>query len=385
MKFQIPRADLLTALSSLNRIVEKRTTIPILSNIRITTGYDCVNFEATDLELSLTRQIAVGREGEVSPGAITAPAHVLGDIIRKLPDGAMVGFEHKDALTIFSGRSRFNLQTLPAIDFPDMVTQSATDAASFEINGALLLDVLSRVEFAISSEEHRYYLGGIYLDTVEDGQGKSLVAVATDGHRLSKVRILPCESLVLGDNWPKGIVPRKTVAALKTLASEAGIRRIKIEMTATKIKAKLDGTVLVSKLVDGTFPDYQRVIPAGNRNRIALDSEDLAKSLDLVSAVSSEKGRAAKWEITPDFLVLTVNNPDAGSAEQTVEHVLVEAMDCESLQIGFNTRYALDMVAAMKAERVEAAFGDSGTPALFRPAIPPGDIDHIAILMPMRV
>ena len=134
--------------------------------------------------------------------------------------------------------------------------------------------------------------------------------------------------------------------------------------------------------MEGTFPDYQRVIPAGNRNRITLESEDLAKSLDLVSAVSSEKGRAAKWEITPDFLVLTVNNPDAGSAEQTVEHVLVEG---EGLQIGFNTRYALDIVAAMKAERIEAAFGDSGTPALFRPFIPPGDIDHIAILMPMRV
>lgn len=382
MKFSLSRADLLTSLASLNRIVEKRNTIPILSNIKITTGYDTVDFEATDLDLALTRRIGVGREGEVVPGTITVPAHILGDIVRKIPDGALISIEHKDDLVIRSGRSRFTLQTLPSVDFPEM-TFNAKAESEFSITGYLLLDVLTRTEFAMSTEEHRYYLCGICLHDMEDGKYRSLVAVATDGHRLAHVRILPNEAISLGDApIPRMIVPRKAVAALKMLASEAGAQRIKIEMTANKIQATHEYTVLVSKLVDGQFPDYQRVIPTSNSNRISLESDHLARGLELVSTVSSEKGRAAKWEIRESDLQLTVNNPDSGSAEEIVETVFEEG---KPLQIGFNTRYALDMVAALKSERIEATFGDSGSPAIFRPFIGPSGIDHLVILMPMRV
>ena len=313
MKVTVERAELLKSLGHVHRVVERRNTIPILANVLIKADRGKLSMKATDLDLEITDSVAA----EVSPGgATTVPAHMFYEIVRKLPEGAQIVIEgsgDRAVLSLRAGRSRFTLQTLPESDFPDLAAGEMTH--SFKLAASDLKRLIDKTQFAISTEETRYYLNGIYLHTAGTAKAATLRAVATDGHRLAQVE-LPLPQGAAG--MPGIIVPRKTVGEVQRLI-ETGEGEVTIELSAGKIRFSIGDVVLTSKLIDGTFPDYARVIPANNDKSLVVDKKDFEAAVDRVSTVSSERGRAVKLSITGGRLVLSVTNPDSGSATEELE------------------------------------------------------------------
>ncbi len=372
MKVTIERSVLLKALGHVHRIVEKRNTIPILANVLIKADKGKLSMKATDLDLEVIDSVAA----EVSPGgATTVPAHMFYEIVRKLPEGAQIVIEgsgDRAVLSLRAGRSRFTLQTLPESDFPDLAAGEMTH--SFKLAAADLKRLIDKTQFAISTEETRYYLNGIYLHTAGTAKNATLRAVATDGHRLAQVE-LPLPDGAAG--MPGIIVPRKTVGEVQRLI-ETGEGEVAIELSAGKIRFSIGDVVLTSKLIDGTFPDYARVIPANNDKSLVVDKKDFEAAVDRVSTVSSERGRAVKLSITSGRLVLSVTNPDSGSATEEIE---VE-YEADPLDIGFNSRYLLDIAAQIEGEVAVLKLADPGSPTLIQDKDAKG---ALYVLMPMRV
>jgi DNA polymerase-3 subunit beta len=372
MKATVERTELLKSLGHVHRVVERRNTIPILANVLIKAEKGKLSLKATDLDLEVTDSIAA----EVSPaGATTVPAHMLYEIVRKLPEGVQIvieGSSDRAVLSIRAGRSRFTLQTLPESDFPDLATGEMSH--SFKLPAADLKRLIEKTQFAISTEETRYYLNGIYLHTAGTAKAATLRAVATDGHRLAQ-----CE-LPLPDgaaSMPGIIVPRKTVGEVQRLI-ESGEGDVGIELSAGKIRFTIGNVVLTSKLIDGTFPDYARVIPMNNEKLLTVDKKDFEAAVDRVSTVSSERGRAVKLSITGGRLVLSVTNPDSGSAMEEIE----VDYDSDPLDIGFNSRYLLDIAAQIEGEVAVLKLADPGSPTLIQDKDAKG---ALYVLMPMRV
>ncbi|MCF8478747.1 MAG: DNA polymerase III subunit beta [Pseudolabrys sp.] len=372
MKVTVERAELLKSLGHVHRVVERRNTIPILANVLVRSDNGKLSLKATDLDLEVTDSIAA----EVSPGgATTVPAHMFYDIVRKLPDGSQIVIEgsgDRAVLSIRAGRSRFTLQTLPESDFPDLAAGEMSH--SFKVPAADLKRLIDKTQFAISTEETRYYLNGIYLHTPAGAKTPTLRAVATDGHRLAQVELPLPEGAA---DMPGIIVPRKTVAEVQRLI-ETGEGDVGIELSAGKIRFTIGNVVLTSKLIDGTFPDYGRVIPANNDKSLIVDKKDFEAAVDRVSTVSSERGRAVKLSITGGRLVLSVTNPDSGSATEELE----VDYDSEPLDIGFNSRYLLDIAAQIEGEVAVLKLADPGSPTLIQDRDAAG---ALYVLMPMRV
>jgi DNA polymerase-3 subunit beta len=370
MRATVERSHLLKSLGHVHRVVERRNTIPILANVLLRAEGSKLTMKATDLDLEVTESVPA----EVARGgATTVPAHILYDIVRKLPDGAEVSLDTGDGsqLALRSGRSNFTLQVLPETDFPDLTTGEFP--VRFSLPALALKKLIDRTQFAISTEETRYYLNGIYLHVVDDKAAK-LRAVATDGHRLAQLD-LPAPKGAAG--MPGVIVPRKTVAEVQRLLEDAG-EEIEVELSPAKIRFSLGSVVLTSKLIDGTFPDYGRVIPVGNDKILLVEKGDFAAAVDRVSTVSSERGRAVKLSITGGRLVLSVTNPDSGSATEEIE---VE-YDSDPLDIGFNSRYLLDIAAQIEGEVALLKLADPGSPTLIQDKDAKG---ALYVLMPMRV
>ena len=313
MSVTVERAALLKALGHVHRVVERRTTIPILSNVLMRADDNGLRLKATDLDLEIVENVPA----EVSQkGATTVPAHTLYDIVRKIADGAQISLEttgDSNQLQLRSGRSRFALGALPETDFPDISAGELTH--KFAVAAPVLQKLIEKTQFAISTEETRYYLNGIFLHAI-DVEGKPMLrAVATDGHRLARSEA-PAPSGATG--MPGIIVPRKAVAEiLKLIDGSEG--DVAVELSATKIRVSSGEAVLTSKLIDGTFPDYQRVIPTGNDKRLVVDRSEFSAAVDRVSTISSERGRAVKLAINNGKLTLSVTNPDSGSATEEVE------------------------------------------------------------------
>jgi DNA polymerase III subunit beta len=308
-------------------------------------------------------------------GSTTVPAHMFYDIVRKLPDGAQIVLEgdgDRSVLAIRAGRSRFTLQTLPESDFPDLAAGDMTH--SFTLAAADMKRLIDRTQFAISTEETRYYLNGIYLHATDSGGKAMLRAVATDGHRLAQVE-LPLPSGAKG--MPGVIVPRKTVLELAKLVEDAD-GEVRVELSPSKIRVSTARVVLTSKLIDGTFPDYERVIPQGNDKKMEVDNTAFAQAVDRVSTLSSDKGRAVKLTINDGKLILSVNNPDSGSA---TEELPVE-YGFDPLEIGFNARYLLDISGQLESGTAEFQLADPGSPTMVRDG---KDTSALYVLMPMRV
>jgi DNA polymerase-3 subunit beta len=372
MKVTVERAELLKSLGHVHRVVERRNTIPILANVLVKADRGKLSLKATDLDLEVTDSTAA----EVSPGgSTTVPAHMFYEIVRKLPDGAQIileGSGDRAVLSLRAGRSRFTLQTLPESDFPDLAAGEMSH--SFKVAAADLKRLIDKTQFAISTEETRYYLNGIYLHSAGTAKAEMLRAVATDGHRLAQVE-LPLPQGAAG--MPGIIVPRKTVGEVQRLI-ETGEGDVAIELSAGKIRFTIGNVVLTSKLIDGTFPDYARVIPANNDKSLIVDKTDFEAAVDRVSTVSSERGRAVKLSITGGRLVLSVTNPDSGSATEEIE---VE-YEADPLDIGFNSRYLLDIAAQIEGEVAVLKLADPGSPTLIQDKDAKG---ALYVLMPMRV
>ncbi|HEY0292290.1 MAG TPA: DNA polymerase III subunit beta [Hansschlegelia sp.] len=372
MRATLERAALLKALAHVHRVVERRNTIPILANVLLRAGEGGLKLQATDLDLEIVETAAAD---VAQAGATTVPAHTFYDIVRKLPDGSQVSLEmggERGTLVIRAGRSRFTLQTLPESDFPDLAAGDLP--VSFKIGAADLRRLIEKTQFAISNEETRYYLNGIYLHVAESGGVSVLRAVATDGHRLARIEI-PAPAGAKG--MPGVIVPRKTVAEIQRLVEDPE-GEVTVELSPSKIRIALGAAVLTSKLIDGTFPDYNRVIPTGNDKRLTVDRAEFASAVDRVSTISSERGRAVKLSLSDRKLVLTVTNPDSGNATEEIE-VDYEA---EPLDIGFNSRYLLDIASQLEGDTALIRLADPGSPTLVQDR---DDAPALYVLMPMRV
>ena len=372
MKVTIERAALLRALGHVHRVVERRTTIPILANVLIDARDGALTLKATDLDLEVTEKTPAD-VGEA--GATTLPAHTLYDIVRKLPEGAQVSLDgggESGQLTLRSGRSRFNLQSLPESDFPDVT--SGDFSHRFSLSPADLKRLIGKTQFAISSEETRYYLNGIFIHTLEVDGRSMLRAVATDGHRLARLELPAPEG---SDGMPGVILPRKAVAEVQRLIEDAQ-GDVGVELSANKMRFSFGDALLTTKLIDGSFPDYARVIPTGNDKQLTVDRDVFEKAVDRVSTISSERGRAVKLALTEGKLTLSVTNPDQGSAVEEIE----ADYDGPPLDIGFNARYLLDISQQLDSDTTLFKLADPGAPTLIQDR---NGANALYVLMPMRV
>jgi len=370
MKAMIERAALLKSLGHVQSVVERRNTIPILSNVLIeATAEGTLRLMATDLDLQIVEVVSAAID---QPGAITVSAHTLFDIARKLPEGSQVQLSAADGkMLVVAGRARFNLQTLPKDDFP-MIAEGELPTR-FELPADVLKQLIDKTRFAISTEETRYYLNGIFFHVQDEGS-PVLKAAATDGHRLARVTIARPEG---AEGMPDIIIPRKCVGELRKLLDEVD-GSVDISLSSTKIRFGLGTAILTSKLIDGTFPDYNRVIPTANDKLLKLDPKSFMEGVDRVATIASEKTRAVKMALDHDKITLSVSSPENGTAAEEVPG----DYNSPGFEIGFNARYLLDILGQIDGDMVEVHLADAAAPTLIREN---DKASALYVLMPMRV
>jgi DNA polymerase-3 subunit beta len=376
MKLTIERAALLKALSHVQSVVERRTTIPILSNVLLQAGSGKLSMSATDMDLEIVESVPARIDGD---GRTTAPAHTLYDIVRKLRDGAQVELEtpsgaggDRNEMVLRSGRSTFTLSCLPPEDYPVMT--SAELPHHFTLTATELRALIDRTRFAISTEETRYYLNGIYLHATKNNEVPVLRSVATDGHRLARIEMVLPEGAA---GMPGVIIPRKTVIELRKLVDE-GDNEVQVALGDTKIRCAIGEAALTSKLIDGTFPDYDRVIPTGNDKMLEVPCKEFAEAVDRVSTISTERSRAVKLAIDRGSLTVSATSPENGTAIEELE----VRYQSTPIEIGFNSRYLLDITEQIEGEAALFAMSDAASPTIVRDS---ADASALYVLMPMRV
>lgn len=371
MKLSIDRAALLRSLNHVQSVVERRNTIPILSNVLMRAGDGVLTLTTTDMDLEINESVAakIGKAG-----ATTAPAHTLHDIVRKLPDGSDVELTLNNEgtqMVLKAGRSQFKLSCLPTADFPALGTGELP--ANFAIPAADLRALIDRTKFAMSTEETRYYLNGIYVHAAENEGVQVLRAVATDGHRLARFEMpLPAGA----EEMPGVIIPRKAIGELRKLADEAA-DAIQISLSETKVRFSFDHIVLTSKLIDGTFPDYQRVIPQGNNKIVELDPKAFTGAIDRVATISDGKSRAIKITLQGKQMTVSASSPEAGSATEQME-----INGDTELEIGFNAKYLTDITSQIEGDGCRLSLNDAASPTIIQDN---SDPSSLYVLMPLRV
>jgi DNA polymerase-3 subunit beta len=367
MKLTIDRMSLLRPLGHVQSVVERRNTIPILANVVLRAEEGELSLTATDMDMDIATEVGCS---VMTSGTTTMSAHLLYDIARKLPDGAEVEIAVNDGHAMVSaGRSSFRLPTLPVEDFPAISSNELP--VNFSLTAADMRDLIDATRFAISTEETRYYLNGIYIHKAESGE---LCAVATDGHRLAMTRqALPSGAAQM----PSIILPRKAVSELRKLLDDFD-GDVLIGLSETRAEFRFGVVRLTSKLIDGTFPDYTRVIPVGNDRIMQVDVSAFSAAVDRVSTIASEKSRSVKMGLRSGVLTLSASNTDASSATEELE----VSYDGPEMEIGFNARYLLDIAGQVNSDMIEFALADQGSPSLVRA---PGDEASLFVLMPMRV
>jgi DNA polymerase-3 subunit beta len=367
MKATIERAALLKSLGHVQSVVERRNTIPILSNVLIEAGESgTMRFMATDLDLQI---VDVAEAAIDQPGTTTVSAHTLFEIVRKLPEGSQVSLSAAEGrLHIAASRYKSNLPTLPRDDFP--IIAEGELPTTFELPAAKLRQIIDKTRFAISTEETRYYLNGIFIHVADD----VLKAAATDGHRLARVTIARPEG---AQGMPDIIVPRKCIGELRKLLDEVE-GSVEVSLSASKIRFTLGHAVLTSKLIDGTFPDYSRVIPTGNDKLLTIDPKSFLQGVDRVATIASEKTRAVKMALDRDKITLSVTSPENGTAAEEVPGDYSAA----GFEIGFNAKYLVDILQQVEGDTVEVHLADAAAPTLIREN---DKAEALYVLMPMRV
>ncbi len=372
MKLTIERAALLRSLAHVQNVVERRTTIPILSNVKLDATGERLGLTATDLDVTL---MAYEDAVIAEPGSTSVAAHTFFEIVRKLPEGAQLALTLASGsaeLSLEAGRSTFALPCLAADEFPAMAAEELD--VRFTMPPADLAKLIDKTRFAISTEETRYYLNGIYVHATQAGAASMLRGVATDGHRLARVEVgLPDGAAPM----PPIIIPRKTVGELRKLLEQAG-DSVAVAVSPTRIQFTCGRAILLSRLIDGTFPDYERVIPSGNERVGLVAAAAFAEAVDRVATISTEKARAVKLRFEPAQMTVSAMSVDVGRGTEEVDLDFAG----EPLEIGFNARYILDMMAQVEGPEVRLEMANAAAPALVRD---PADPAVLYVLMPMRV
>lgn len=371
MKLKIEKAVIAKSLAHVQSVVERRTTIPVLANVKLEALDNQIRLTATDTEISISEVISA----KISePANTTLPAQMLYEIIRKMPEGSEVELNSgdNDQVEIKAGRSKFKLQSLPVDQFPAI--EDGKFAHNFVLSSFELLALIDKVRFAISNEETRYYLNGIYLHVTADGEDKVLRSAATDGHRLARATI----ALPAGAEGLEGIIiPKKTVGELKKLLAEY-TGDVVVAASENKIRFELGAVTIVSKLIDGKFPDYERVIPHTNDRILEVSSAAFAQAIDRVSTISLEKTRAIKLHVRENAITIEADSADGNTAHEELE----ARYSSEPIETGYNFRYLLDMLGQIESDTVQIMLSDAASPALVRD---PSDVSVLYVIMPMRV
>ena len=371
MKISVERNSFLRTLSHLQNVVEKKNTIPILSNILITTKTNSIKLSATDMDLAITEII---ESSVIEEGSVTTPAHTLYDIVRKVTEGNEIELISNDGnkLSVRAGNSKFSLSCLPKDDFPKIEEINLEN--EFSIDPESLKRIIDKTRFAVSNEATRYYLNGIYLHSIEK-EGKNILrAVATDGHRLAKIET----DLPKGvDNLPGVIIPKKTISEVRKLIDEI-TDDIKISLNESKIVFSINNIVLSSKLIDGSFPDYEKVIPQNNDKNFKVDNKPFYEAVDRVSTVSSEKSKSIKLSIFENLVSLSSNSVETGSGAEDIE---VEYSG-NKIEIGYNAKYLLEIISQITGDKIIFELSDPSSPSIIKDT---NDKNTLYILMPMRV
>ena len=368
MKFKIERKQLVKALTSANAVVERSNTIPVLANVMLNAVGHELQITATDLDIQIRQTVPAEVNGI---GTTTVNASMLLDVVRKMADGALIECEMVDnQLVVKSGRARLKLLCLPAEDFPTFGLEKPQ--AEFKIEASDLGTLIRRAGFAVSTDESRYYLNGVFLHW--RAADNTLACVGTDGHRLS----LAWEKAPDGAMAMPGIiVPKKTAQLVVKNADGSG--EVLVRVSESKISLQWGDTFLASKLIDGTFPDYDRVIPKANQNVFTGPAKAITAAVDRVVTVSAEKGRSCKFSFSEGSLAVSMTDPAGGMAEDTLDG----SYDGVPLDIGFNARYVMDVISHLDAEEVIWELGDAGSPSILKSVDP--EARHFAVVMPMRV
>ncbi|HEX7856109.1 MAG TPA: DNA polymerase III subunit beta [Sphingobium sp.] len=336
------------------KVVERRNTIPILSDVLLRSGPSTMTVIATDLDVELVQQVDLVESGTNASFTICVNAQSLNDIARKLPDGAQAKLTLEDGkMKVEAGRSRFNLPTLPPEDFPSLVSHQW--AAQFEMDKGNLTALFASTSFAVSTEETRYYLNGVYLHV----DGGTLYGAATDGHRLARFH---CEAPEGAEGMPGIIVARKTVKIVEDLLDEIDGPRLDISLSRTKIHFAIGTVELTAKLIDGTFPDYTRVIPISNNRALWVNPRELALAIDRVAVITTDKYRQVTFDLDHDVLTLRVISPEFGTATED----LPCRYEAEPMSIGLNSRFVIGILRQLTGENAQILFGDAGSPTLWR-------------------
>ena len=369
MKFSVNQQDLQQALNYCQGIIEKRSTLPILSNILLDISNTKLTITATDLDLIFIHQI---KNIEIlEEGKITTSSSIMYDIVRKFSSGKKINLNLNDTskLHLESEKSVFNLNCISAAEFP--VTDENFNENEFSIKSKQLLKLLNKCKFSISNDETRHYLSGIYFHTTEIEDKNYLTAAATDSHRMSISKIKLDKKII----FEPIILPKKTIYQLCSLLDDYD-GEVKISNLKSKIKFELSDSILISKLIDGKFPNYIQVIPKNNQKKLDLNLKLFLDSVDRVASVSLDKKDGVKFDLKENTLDLSVNNTNSGDGKET----LVVKFDHE-LEISFNSRYLIDVASQLDGDRIELFFNDTGSPALIKD---PSDFDSIFVVMPMK-
>ncbi|PPR47550.1 MAG: DNA polymerase III subunit beta [Alphaproteobacteria bacterium MarineAlpha5_Bin9] len=371
MKISIDRNIIFKSLNHVQSIVDKKNTIPILSNILLEASNSNLTLTATDMDLSIKTNISCS---VVEEGSITVPAHTLYDIVRKIPDGNEIEFISNDGkkFSIRSGKSKFSLSCLPKDDFPSIAIDSLQ--YEFSINGRDLLSIIDKTKFAISNEETRYFLNGIYFHKNTEKNDSFLTLVSTDGHRLAKMDLIPEKNI---DDLPGVIVPKKTIQELTKLLAEFD-QEVVINVDPNKIIFFINNSILISKVIDGNFPDYTKVIPSNNLNVLKVNRELFCEAVDRVSTITNERSRAIKFRLFNNLVNITASNSENGSASEDIQ----AEYNGKEIEIGFNSKYILEMISQLEDEYVILKFNDENSPMIANES---SNANLIYVLMPMRV
>lgn len=369
MKFNVNQQDFQQELSYCQGVIEKRSTLPILSNILLDANNSKLTITATDLDLIFIHQL---HNVEIfEEGKITTTSSIMYDIIRKFTLGKKINLSLTDIskLQVESEKSIFNLNCISASEFP--LTDENFNDHEFSIKSKQFLKLLNKCKFSISNDETRHYLSGIYFHQTEVEDKNYLTAVATDSHRMSISKIRLDKKI----DFEPVILPKKTIFQLCSLLDTYD-GDVKISNRKSKIKFELNNSILISKLIDGKFPNYIQVIPKNNQKKLEIDLKLFLNSVDRVASVSLDKKDGVKFNLSKDTLNLSVNNTNSGDGKETLN----VKFDYD-LEISFNSRYLIDIASQINGDRVEIFFNDSGSPALVRD---PADFDSIFVVMPMK-